>query len=62
MYNRNYSKEVGLDSGEKIVPWRYLIPAVALLAALCWIAFVALDGRQDARRAATEQSQPASRL
>lgn len=62
MYKRDYSKEVGLDSGERIVPWRYLIPAVVLLAALGWIGFVALDGRQDARRAATEQTQSSSRL
>jgi hypothetical protein len=59
MYNRDYSKEVGLDSGQRIVPWRYVIPVVALIAALCWIGFVELRGDHDARHAATEQVRPA---
>ena len=62
MYNQDYSKEVGLDTGEKIVPLRYLIPIVAVLAALCWIGFVALERHQDGRRAISEQAQPATRL
>ena len=36
MYHTDYTKELGLDSGERIVPWRYLIPILAALGALAW--------------------------
>jgi hypothetical protein len=58
MYNRDYSKEVGLDTGERIVPWRYLIPGVVLVIALCWIGFVKLGHGGDIRHVTTEQVPP----
>ncbi len=42
MYNKDYSKEIGLDCGERVVPLRYLIPLLTLLAALGVWAFMVL--------------------
>ena len=55
MYNRDYSKEVGLDSGERIVPWRYLLPLLALIAVLGWIGISSL-AKDEAGRQATSGS------
>ena len=49
MYNKDYSKEIGMDSGEKIIPWRYVIPLLTLLAALGVLAVVALGHRAHSR-------------
>lgn len=54
MYNKDYSKEIGLDSGERIVPLRYLIPLLTLLAALGVLTVVALGHRTHSRLTAPE--------
>jgi hypothetical protein len=56
MYNRDYSKEIGLDSRERIVPLRYLIPIAALLAALCWFGARTWLGHGDGGQATTTNS------
>jgi hypothetical protein len=57
MYNRDYSKEVGLDSGEKIVPLRYLIPILALVAVLGWFGTRSLMGDHPGDHRSARQSQ-----
>jgi hypothetical protein len=36
MVNRDYTKEVGIDSGEKVIPWPYVVALFALVAAGAW--------------------------
>jgi hypothetical protein len=41
MYSQDYTREVGLDAGAKVIPWPY---AIAILAAVAAGAVVAING------------------
>jgi hypothetical protein len=56
MYNRDYSKEVGLDRGDRIVPLGYVIPVAVLLAALCWFGAVAWTRHESGSQATTREA------
>jgi hypothetical protein len=39
MVSRNYSEEIGLNTGQRIVPLPYVIAIIAAILAVGWLAF-----------------------
>jgi hypothetical protein len=52
MYSPDYTREVGLDAGAKVIPWPYAIAILAAVAAGAAIAVNGLNARQSRHEAA----------
>ncbi len=52
MYSQDYTREVGLDAGAKVIPWPYAIAILAAVAAGAAIAVNDLNTRQSLHEAA----------
>ena len=61
MVNRDYTKEVGIDSGDKIIPWPLVAAIFALIAVGGWYGVAEMRARaQQERVLKSVPAEPAS--
>ena len=51
MVNRDYTKEVGIDSGDKIIPWPFVAAVFALIVVGGWYGVAEMRVRAQRERA-----------